>query len=178
MKTGKLVVYAVIVAALAGIVTLITDVMQAAGIITTDASLTFITFICWATYFVFGANLKGAWSAFLGFIVGIVAAILMFVLAGQFAGMGMNVGLVAIPLAVFILVIFMLLAEKLPYFNNVAAIFLGTGMFFGLMGTPAIGATGYGTVFLGELIYAAIGFAAGWLTVWIRGAVERSGATS
>ena len=109
MKTGKLVVYAVIVAALAGIVTLITDVMQAAGIITTDASLTFITFICWATYFVFGANLKGAWSAFLGFIVGIVAAILMFVLAGQFAGMGMNVGLVAIPLAVFILVIFMLL---------------------------------------------------------------------
>lgn len=82
--------------------------------------------------------------------------------------------MIAIPLAVFILVIFMLLCEKVPYFNNIAAIFLGTGMFFGLMGTPAIGSIGYATVAFGELLYAAIGFAAGWLTIAIRNAIENS----
>ncbi len=178
MKMGKMLLYAVAIALLAAVVTLITDVLQGAGIITTAGSLTFITFISWASYFVFGANLKGAWSAFLGIIVGIVAAILMFVLVTQFAGQGMNVGIVAIPLAVFILVIFMLLCEKVPYFNNVAAIFLGTGMFFGLMGTPEIGAKGYTLVFLGELLYVAIGFAAGWLTVAIRVAFEKSGSSA
>jgi hypothetical protein len=174
MKFGKLFIYAVLVSVLAGIVDLITNLLQGSGIITTEASLTFISFICWASYFVFGANIKGAWSAFLGFIVGIIAAILMFVLTNVFAASGLNVSLVAIPLAVFILVIFMLLCEKLPYFNNIAAIFLGTGMFFGLMGIPAVAAKGYMTVAFGELLYAAIGFAAGWITIQIRVAVENS----
>jgi len=174
MKFGKLFIYAIIISLLAAIVDLITNLLQGAGIITTDASLTFISFICWATYFLFGANLKGAWSAFLGFIVGIIAAILMFVLTNVFAGAGMNVSIIAIPLAVFILVIFMLLCEKLPYFNNIAAIFLGTGMFFGLMGIPAVAAKGYATVAFGELLYGAIGFAAGWITVLVRGAIENS----
>lgn len=175
MKAGKMVFYAVSIAVLAGLVTLLTDLLQMGGIITTDASLTFVTFICWAAYFLFGADLKGAWSGFLGLIVGIIAAILMFVLVGVFAGMGLSVGIVAIPLAVIILVIFMLLCEKLPYFNNVAAIFLGTGIFFGLMGTPNIAAKGYFVVLLGELFYAAIGFAAGWLTIKIRVSIENSG---
>lgn len=178
MKFGKLFFYAVCVSVLAGFVDLFTNLLQGAGIIANDASLTFITFICWASYFLFGANLKGAWSAFLGFIVGIVAAILMFVFVGVFAGAGLNVSIIAIPFAVFILVIFMLLCEKAPYFNNVAAIFLGTGMFFGLMGTPAIGAKGYLTVAFGELLYAAIGFAAGWLTIAIRVAIEKMGSKS
>ncbi len=175
MKFDKLFFYAVCVSALAGLVDLFTNLLQGAGIITTDASLTFITFICWASYFLFGANLKGAWNAFLGFIVGIIAAILMFVFVGIFAGAGLNVSIIAIPLAVFILVIFMLLCEKVPYFNNIAAIFLGTGMFFGLMGTPAVGVKGYITVAFGELLYAAIGFAAGWITIAIRIAIENMG---
>jgi hypothetical protein len=67
----------------------------------------------------------------------------------------------------------MLLLEKAPYFNNVAAVFLGTGVYFGLMGTPAIAATGYWVVMAGELVYAAIGLAAGWLTILIRVAVDK-----
>jgi len=85
----------------------------------------------------------------------------------------MNVGLLAIPLAVFTLVIFMLLLEKAPYFNNVAAVFLGTGVFFGLMGTPAIAEAGYGMVLVGEMVYAAIGLIAGWLTIQIRVAIDK-----
>ena len=175
MKYEKLFLYAVCVAALAGLVDLLTNLLQGAGIIATDASLTFISFICWATYFLLGANVKGAWSGLLGFIVGIIAAILMFVLVGVFAGKGMDVSRIAIPLAVFVLVIPMLLFEKIPPFNNVAAIFLGTGMFFGLMGTPAIGAKGFMVAAMGELLYAAIGFAAGWITIAIRVAIEKSG---
>ena len=178
MKFGKLFFYAICISLIAGIVDLIANLLQGSGIIATGASLTFISFICWASYFLFGANLKGAWSAFLGFIVGIIAAVLMFVLVGVFAGSGLNVSLVAIPLAVLILVFFMLLCEKVPYFNNVAAIFLGTGMFFGLMGTPDIGAKGYLTVAFGELLYAVIGFAAGWITVTIRVAIENGGKKS
>jgi hypothetical protein len=175
MKFGKLLAYSIYVAVLAGIVTLVSNLLQTGGIISKDASMTFISFICWAAYFLFGANLKGAWSAFLGLIVGISAAILMFVLVTAFAGAGINVMMVAIPLAVVILVIFMLLFEKVPHFNNIAAIFLGTGMFFGLMGIPAIAAKGYGIVFLGELLFAVIGFAAGWITIAIRVAVEKGG---
>lgn len=174
MKFGKLFFYAICVSILAGVVDLVTNLMQGSGIIATGASLTFITFICWAAYFLFGANLKGAWSAFLGLIVGIIAAKLMFVLVGVFADAGLNVSLIAIPLAVFILVVFMLLCEKVPYFNNVAAIFLGTGMFFGLMGIPTIASQGFTTVAFGELLYAAIGFAAGWLTIAIRVAIEKN----
>ena len=175
MKFGKLFFYAVCVALLAGVVDLLTNILQGANIITADASLTFISFICWAAYFLFGANVKGASGAFLSFIVGIAAAISMFLLVGIFAGMGMSVTIVAIPLAVFILVIFMLLFEKVPYFNNVAAIFLGTGMFFGLMGIPAVAAKGFVIVGAGELLYALIGFAAGWITIQIRVAIEKSG---
>lgn len=173
MKTEKLVIYAVLVAALAFIVDLFTNVIQSTGFVTPDASLTFVTFIVWAAYFLFGASPKGAVSGFLGIFAGILAAIAMFVLVGKFAGAGMDVGLLAIPLAVFILVIFMLLLEKAPYFNNVAAVFLGTGVYFGLMGTPAIAATGYWTVMAGELVYAAIGLVAGWLTILIRVAVDK-----
>lgn len=173
MKTGKLVLYAVCVAALAFLVDLFTNLIQSSGFITPDSSLTFVTFIVWAAYFLFGATPKGAVSGFLGIFAGVVAGIAIFVLVGIYAGAGMNVSLLAIPLAVFTLVIFMLLLEKVPYFNNVAAVFLGTGTFFGLMGTPAIASAGYGMVLIGELLYAAIGLIAGWLTVQIRLAVDK-----
>lgn len=174
MKFGKLFFYAVCIAAVAFVVDLFTNVLQSAGFIATDASLTFITFICWAAYFVIGANVNSAIKGLFGFLAGIIAAVCMFELVGVFAGAGMSVGMLAIPLAVFILVIGMLLLEKVPMFNMIAAVFMGTGMFFGLMGTPAIAAKGYFMVGLGELVYAAIGFAAGWLTVYIRVAIEKS----
>ena len=178
MKFGRLFLYVVCLSLLAGIVTLITNLLQGAGIVATGASLTFITFICWASYFLFGATIKGGVSAVCGFIVGIAGAILIFELIGVFAGWGMDVSFLAIPAAVFIVVLIMALFEKVPYFNNIPAIFLGTGMFFGLMGgIPALAEKGYLVVAAGELLYAALGFAAGWLSVIIRGAFEKSGNT-
>ncbi|MEL7658025.1 MAG: DUF1097 domain-containing protein, partial [Bacillota bacterium] len=122
MKMGKLILYSVLVAILAGVVVLITDLIQMTGFVTGTASLTFITFICWASYFLVGANPKAAVKAFFSFIVGIISAILMFLLVTAFAP-GMDVLLIAIPLAVVIIVPFMCLMEKVEPVNNVAAIF-------------------------------------------------------
>jgi len=177
MKIGKLILYAIVVAVLAGVVVLVTDLIQMSGFVTGKTSMTFITFICWALYFLVGANPKAAGKAFLGFIAGIISAILMFLLVTAFAP-GMDVLILAIPLAVVVIVPFMCLMEKAGPFNNVAAIFAGTGMFFGLMGIPDIAATGYIMVGIGQLVYAFIGLLAGWLTILIRVAIEKSGSKS
>lgn len=175
MKFGRLFLYVVCLSLLAAIVTLITNLLQGAGIIATGASLTFISFICWASYFLFGASIKGGISAICGFIVGIAGAILIFELIGVFAGWGMDVSALAIPGAVFVVVVIMALFEKIQYFDNIPAIFLGTGMYFGLMGgMPPLAEKGYLVVAAGLLLYALLGFAAGWLSVLIRGAFEKS----
>ena len=172
MKLSKLIPYAIGVALLAAIVTLITNLIQQTGFVTTNASLTFITFISWASYFVVGANPKDAGRCFLGYVAGIISAILMFLLITEFAGMGIDVAIIAIPLAVFIVAIFMCLLEKVPGFNLIAAVFMGTGMFFGLMGTPAIAEQGYLVVGIGMLAYCFLGLLAGWVTVKFRIAYE------
>lgn len=174
MKFGKLFFYAVVIGVLAGIVDLITNILQGAGIVATDASLTFVSFIFWAAYFLFGANPKAAGKAYLGVIAGIVCAIIIFALVGPLAGLGLSISIIAIPLAVTIGVLLMCLCEALPPFSNVAAVFLGAGTFFGIFGTPALGVKGYLLAGVGELIYVAIGFIAGWLTVQIRVAIENS----
>jgi hypothetical protein len=148
--------------------------MQGAGLMATDASLTFVTFISWASYFLFGANPKAAGKAFTSIAAGIVCAIIIFALVGPIAGMGFSAPIVAIPVAVVVGVILMCLCEAVPAVNNVAAVFLGAGVFFGIFGTPALGAKGYLMAGLGELIYVVIGFVSGWLTVKVRGAIESS----
>ena len=165
MSFKKLIVYATLIALLAAIVTLVTWQMNgwpsAAG-----QPLTYLTFIAWATYFLFGANLKGAAKAFSSIIAGIVAAVLMFVLSIEFG----FVPWWAVPLAVFILVIPMMLAERVPPINNVAAIFLGTGLYFSLSAAGAFKEftiVQYALVGVTELLYVLVGFVAGWITIWI-----------
>ena len=173
MKLKKLIPYAIGVALLAAIVDLITNLIQGTGFLTSASSLTFITFIAWASYFITGANPKDAGRCFLGYLAGIVSAILMFVLVNVFVGAGINAALLGIPLAVFIVVIFMCLLEKVPGFNLIAAVFMGTGMYFGLMGIPAVAEQGYYMVGLAMLVYALIGLVSGWVTVKFRVAYEK-----
>lgn len=160
----KLVSYSIVIGILAGVVTLLTDVLQGADFISADAGLTFVTFASWACYFLFGSNVKGAVQGWCSMIVGIVCAIIIYVLTGVFAGMGWDVPMAALPVAVVVGVILMCLGEKIPYANNVAAIFIGAALYFAIMGTPAA-AKGYAMVAIGELVYAALGLAAGYLTI-------------
>lgn len=108
----KLVIYSVLVSILAGIVTLITDIMQINGFISNEAGLTFVTFACWATYFLYGAEIKPAVQGWASMIVGIVCAIIIYVLTNTFAGMGWDVSYFALPVAVVVGVILMCLGEK------------------------------------------------------------------
>ena len=163
MTGKKMFIYALLTAILAGVVTLITWQMNgwpcSAG-----QPLTFISFISWAAYFLFGANVPGAAKAFSSIIAGIIAAILMFVLSIAFG----FVPWWAVPLAVVILVIPMMYCEKIKIVNNVAAVFMGTGIYFSLSAAGAFeGFTiaQYLLVGLTELIYVFVGFAAGWITI-------------
>jgi len=155
--------YALLTAILAGVVTLITWQLNGWPS-STGQPVTYISFITWAAYFLFGANIKGASKAFCSMLAGIVAAILMFVLSIAFG----FVPWWAVPLAVVILVVFMMYAEKVSIINNVAAVFMGTGIYFSLSAAGAFeGFTVAQYILVGvtELIYVFIGFAAGWVTI-------------
>ncbi len=163
MSMKKLFIYALLTAILAGIVTLITWPMNGWPTIA-NKSLTYISFIAWASYFLFGANVKAAIKAFTSIVAGIVAAILIFVLSLAFG----YTPLWAVPLAVAILVVPMMMAEKVEPINNVAAIFMGTGIYFSLSAAGCFEAftlTEYVVVGLAELFYILIGFVAGWITI-------------
>lgn len=173
MKFSKLFIYAVLTALLAGVVTLITWQMNgwptAAG-----QPLTYVSFCAWASYFLFGANIPGAVKAFSSMIAGIIAAILIFMLSIAFG----FVPWWAVPLAVTILVVPMLLCEKVSICNNVAAIFLGTGLYFSLSAAGAFPDFTFATylnVAIAELLYVAVGFIAGWITIQFNIMVSKSG---
>ena len=166
MKTKNLLVYSIMVALMAGLVTLLTWQMN--GWPVKDFQpLTYITFIAWAGYFLFGASIKGAINAFCSMIAGVVAGILMFVLSIAFG----FVPWWAVPLAVFIMVIPIMFCEKVKPINNIAAIFLGTGTFFSLSSAGAFGGVftfaSYSLVGLTMLLYVAIGLVSGWITIQI-----------
>ncbi len=152
---------------LAGLVMLLTNVLQAIGFITPNAGLTFVSFIAWSCYFFSGCTPKDALISWSSFIVGIICAVIIFLFGNQFSGLGMSAAYIALPLAVVIGVILMDLGEKLPFANRVSAIYLGAATYFGMMGIPAVAEKGYLLVAVAELVYAAIGLFSGYLTVKI-----------
>jgi len=168
MNPKALLPYSIGMGVLAGLVTLMTWQMDG-FLVKGGTPLTYLSFCAWAAYFLFGAAPKPALHAFSSMAAGIVAAILMFVISIAFG----FVPWWAVPLAVVILVIFMMWLEKVPPVSNIAAVFLGTGLYFSLSAAGVFG-TDFSTVMylkvgLVELIYVAIGFVAGWLSVQLGG---------
>jgi len=162
MSLSRYTIYAILVSLLAGIATLAT--WQMGGWPTAAGPLTYVSFICWAAYFLFGANPKDCGKAFLSIIVGIIGAIIIFVLALAF---GFSPWW-AVPLAVFIIVIFLLLCGRVPLIGNVPAIFLGAGLYFSLSSAGAfVDFTMEQYLLVGgaQLFYVLVGFVAGWLTI-------------
>lgn len=168
MNPKALLPYSIGMGLLAGVVTLVTWQMDG-FLVKGGTPLTYVTFCAWAAYFLFGAAPKPALHAYSSMAAGIVAAILMFVLSIAFG----FVPWWAVPLAVVILVIFMMWLEKVPPVSNIAAVFLGTGLYFSLS-AAGVFAGDFSTVMylkvaLVELIYIAIGFVAGWLSIKLGG---------
>jgi len=163
MKTKNYVIYVFLLSLLAAIVDLVTNLIQTQAPFGITASFTFVSFVCWALYFLFGSNLQNGAKGYLSIFSGAVCAILMFALSGAFN----MANWYAIPLAVFIVVLIMVPQEKIKVMN-LSGVFAGTGLFFAAAGAgalPSFDVKGYAICLVTEMLYALIGLLAGWLTI-------------
>jgi hypothetical protein len=130
---------------------------------------TFITFQAWAMYFMAGCTVMGAVRVMCGYLGGALASIAIMELAGAFSGIPAPWGL---GLAVFIIVIPVICAERVPAFNFVPAWFVGAGMYFAIMSLG--GATSHGAATTQLMFSCFIGMIFGYVTVFGRGKYEAS----
>jgi hypothetical protein len=128
-----------------------------------------VTFQAWAMYFLAGGTFKGGLRTFLGYVMGILAAILIIYLAGVFG----STGSWAVPLAVFIVVIPMCSVERAPsLFDFVPALFISSAVFFAFMNYVPGATRTSSTITI--LTYCAIGMIYGIVTVNLRVLYEKS----
>jgi hypothetical protein len=127
-----------------------------------------VTFQAWAMYFMAGCTLKGGARTFLGYVMGITAAILIIKLAGIFG----STGFWAVPLAVFVIVIPMCSMERAhSLIDFVPALFVSSAVFFAFTQLfPGVSFSNYALIIL---LYCAIGMVYGIVTVYLRGVYEK-----
>ena len=133
-----------------------------------NVGFSWISFQSWGLYFLAGCNLKGGIKSFLGYAVGIIAAILIM----ETANLATPIGFWAVPAAVAIIAFFAIFLERTVWLSLLPAIFIGAGVFFGFMNYIP-GAT-YCNAFISEMIYATIGLLFGFITVVLRTKYENS----
>lgn len=127
-----------------------------------------IAFQAWAVYFLAGGSLKGGARGLIGYVIGMVASIAILFLGGVFSGV---LGFWSVPLVLLVLVPIILYLNIAPeLFSLVPAVFIGAGVFFGIM-TYVPNAT-FATAFVGELIFCVIGLIFGWATCTFQGWYE------
>ncbi len=171
MKFAKYVVGPVIVAALAAIMQIIDQLLAANTIVGSllAGGGSWVGFAAWACYFLGGCNVKGGVKTLIAWAVGIVASIGIMVLGGSLGGF------FGVPLAIFIIVIPVICLEKTDWLGYVPGLFVGAGVYFGIMGYIAGGVaapfTGNFWAFMAvEMFYCLFGVVWGWLTIVLRGA--------
>jgi len=132
--------------------------------------LTWVSFQAWAMYFLGGCTVKMGLKTIAGYIGGIIASIAIFELGDLFAqAMGVYWGYA---IAVFIVVIPVISAEKIPGLDFIPSWFIGAGVFFAFM--SLLGEQlphtleGYRTVAVPELVACVVGLIFGYVTVTFR----------
>lgn len=127
-----------------------------------------VTFQAWAMYFMAGCTLKGGARTFLGYVMGITAAILIIKLAGILG----STGFWAVPLAVFVIVIPMCSMERAhSLIDFVPALFVSSAVFFAFTQLfPGVSFSNYALIIL---LYCAIGMVYGIVTVYLRSVYEK-----
>ena len=140
---------------------------------------TWISFQAWAMYFLAGCTLKGGAKVFLGYLGGALASAAIMKLIGLIGQWAPQLaGTPALAIAVFVVVVGVISAERVPMFNFVPAWFIGAGVFFGVMAlaqkmTPdekeKVTFLSTGTHLM---VSCAVGLVYGVVTVLIRGKYE------
>jgi len=126
-----------------------------------------ISFQSWAMYFLAGCTPKNGLRALIGYVIGMAASIAIMVGGGALGALGFW----AMPAILLILVPVILYLDIAPeMINLVPAVFVGAGVFFGVM-SYVPGAT-FANAFTGELVYCVIGLVFGWMTITFRGWYE------
>jgi len=192
MSFGKFIVIPILLGVQAALLMLIAKFIPGStAAVGGPGLLVFVTFQAWAVYFAAGGTPKNGLKVFLAYLSGIVASIAIMAM-----GDAMAVALgsadapnyyLAYALAVFIIVIPAISLERVPLFDFIPGLFIGSGMFFAIMtlgGTVAIvdGAAvkvgishdlaGFTSVAVPELIGCAMGQVFGFITVTWRGMYE------
>jgi len=168
MNFKKFIVIPVFIAFLAFTFILVDQVLSPIMPIADNKGFGWVTFQAWAMYFLAGCTLKGGLRTFLGYIMGITAAIIIIKIAGLIG----STGFLAVPLAVFIVVIPMCSMERAPaLFDFVPALFVSSAVFFAFMNyIPNATMTSSAITIL---TYCAIGMIYGIVTVTLRTLYEK-----
>jgi len=127
-----------------------------------------VTFQAWAMYFLAGCTVKGGARTFLGYVLGVLFAIIIIKLAGIFG----SAGFWAVPLAVLVMVIPMVSMERAhSLIDFVPAFFVSSALIFAFGQIyPTASMTSSAVTIL---IYCAIGMVLGFITISIRTAYEK-----
>ncbi len=127
-----------------------------------------ISFQAWAMYFLGGCTPKGGARALIGYVLGMIASIAIMVGGGALGALGFW----AMPVILLILVPIILYLDIAPeMINFVPAVFVGAGVFFGVM--SYIPEATYTNTFVGEGVYCVIGLVFGFITITFRGWYEK-----
>jgi len=137
-----------------------------------------IAFQAWAMYFLAGCTIQGGVKVFLGYAGGAAASVAIFELMGLLAK-SLHPA-IALSIAVFLVVIVVISAERVPWFDFVPAWFVGAGIFFGVMSIyafpelPADASAGAKYLLTGKylMVSCGIGLVYGVVTVAIRAKYE------
>ena len=133
--------------------------------------IVFVSFACWALYFLLGASLKtGLWGG-LCFILGELFAIAIIVMFLATPGLGTWSLTIAVGLWAGLII---LLAEQVKPIASVPAYFIGAGLYFAAYfywwpTTQPANPQDYVMPLVLVAFSMAVGFCLGWVTIWLYG---------
>ncbi|KIO51622.1 MULTISPECIES: DUF1097 domain-containing protein [Flavobacterium] len=90
---------------------------------------TWVMFIAWVSYYIFGRNIKNSAFAFIQIILGILMGVLIQ-LTGMF--LGSYLGAIGLPVSIFIFIGSLAYISKIKSLSTIPAWFLGLIVFFGI----------------------------------------------
>jgi len=168
MKNLSFAISVAYTALLAFIIVCIDQLLKGYMPIGKETGFTYIAFVAWAVYFFTGTGKDGLRAA-IGYVVGIIFSIAIVTIAGLLT----FTPFFAVPIAVFIVVFFVLYLEKLPWANYIPAMFVASGCFFGII-TYVPGGENFCHAATVEIIYGFIGLLFGWITVTGKGILAKA----
>lgn len=167
MKKSQYAVFAIFVGVQSFLLQLVDQLIGTHLVQGGHSGFVFIAFQGWALYFLLGSNVKGAIKGFLGYVFGILFAVIMIEMSLVLP----NLGIWTVPLVALVIVPFMMYFEFAPWcISNVAVFFVGAGAFFGI-NSYVEGITmpqSAGIV----LLYCVFGLLSGWMSIRFRSWLE------